>query len=328
MVLILLENDSGNRTALSFAAENGNLDIFKLLVKKKAELNTGYDEKHGFILHVAIAYGRYEIAEFLIKNRVMNVNRVRKGFAPLHLAVALGHQNIVECLIRNGAYINVKNQDRLIPLHAAVGLQVGLNEEVLKDFSLENINHCMNENMNCYVNIVRFLLENRADVNAVVGENLDTPLIWAAKKGYVEIAKVLIAYGANVYDHDEDGKTPLMLALTNGHLETAKFLQKSVYMQLYPMMKTKSAELMFKKSEENKTKFACHYCLKTVQGSYMLNCGHLPFCEHCSKTILEQKDPKCPVCNKNVRERNKVFLDTVTFSTSNTEEAITPITIE
>ena len=94
-----------------------------------------------------------------------------------------------------------------------------------------------------------------------------------------------------------------------------------------PTIDVESAELLFKKLEENKTKFTCHFCLETIQVSYMLNCGHLPFCEQCSKTILEKKS-KCPVCNKNVNGRKKAFLETVKCSTSNTGETIIPITID
>ena len=146
----------------------------------------------------------------------------------------------------------------------------------------------------------------------------------AVANGHNEIAEILIEYGVNVNVTDKNGETPLYLAIQNGNMEIAKkILHKSD-----PTIDIKSAELMFNKMEENKTKFACQNCKKTIQVSYMLNCGHLPFCEHCSKAILERKVSKCSVCNKNVKERNKVFLETVTFSTSNTEEAFAPITIE
>jgi ankyrin repeat protein len=36
-----------------------------------------------------------------------------------------------------------------------------------------------------------------------------TPLHWAAHKGYLEVAKILLARGADVNAKDKDGKTPL-----------------------------------------------------------------------------------------------------------------------
>ena len=145
----------------------------------------------------------------------------------------------------------------------------------------------------------------------------------AIANGYYEITKLLIEYGVNVNVTDKDGKTSLYLAIQNGHLEIAKLLR-----ECDPTIDVESAELLFKKLEENKTKFTCHFCLETIQVSYMLNCGHLPFCEKCSKTILEKKVSKCPVCKKSVKERYKAFLESVKFSTSNTEETIAPITID
>jgi ankyrin repeat protein len=48
-----------------------------------------------------------------------------------------------------------------------------------------------------YQDIVKFLLENKADVNAV--DSLNTPaLFYAARKGHLEIVKLLLNYGAPV----------------------------------------------------------------------------------------------------------------------------------
>jgi ankyrin repeat protein len=52
--------------------------------------------------------------------------------------------------------------------------------------------------------LIRFLLENGADVNAATKFN-DTAFCWAVVNGKIEIVKLLVEYGANI-QHKKDGK--------------------------------------------------------------------------------------------------------------------------
>jgi ankyrin repeat protein len=51
-----------------------------------------------------------------------------------------------------------------------------------------------------------------------------TPLLYAARDGRTDIARMLIAAKADVQQADVNGITPLLMAITNNHLDTAKFL--------------------------------------------------------------------------------------------------------
>ncbi|HTQ35419.1 MAG TPA: ankyrin repeat domain-containing protein [Steroidobacteraceae bacterium] len=51
-----------------------------------------------------------------------------------------------------------------------------------------------------------------------------TPLMYAAREGYLDALRVLLAMGADVDLPDPDGSTPLILALMNGHFDAAKVL--------------------------------------------------------------------------------------------------------
>jgi ankyrin repeat protein len=52
-----------------------------------------------------------------------------------------------------------------------------------------------------------------------------TPLRWAAYKGYLEVAKVLLAHSADVNAKDKDGKTPLDLADYNTREAIKQYLK-------------------------------------------------------------------------------------------------------
>ncbi len=51
-----------------------------------------------------------------------------------------------------------------------------------------------------------------------------TPLLYAARQGCLECAKLLVAAGADVDLTDPDGVTPLLSALLNAHFDIAKYL--------------------------------------------------------------------------------------------------------
>lgn len=74
------------------------------------------------------------------------------------------------------------------------------------------------------VKAVRALLEEGADVNAAAGDGM-TALHWAAQRGRVEVARVLIAGGAKIEAGTRiGGYTPLHLAARRGHADVVKAL--------------------------------------------------------------------------------------------------------
>ena len=54
--------------------------------------------------------------------------------------------------------------------------------------------------------------------------------------------------------------------------------------------------------------FNCSICFDPPDQMYMfLNCGHLPFCDSCSKQIMKVKGAKCPICREKVSKRVRAF---------------------
>lgn len=75
-----------------------------------------------------------------------------------------------------------------------------------------------------HIEIARLLIQKGADVNAVTSSG-GTPLIYAAKFGNVEIVKLLLETGAKM-DAREDGKSAVEWARTYGKDEIVKELEK------------------------------------------------------------------------------------------------------
>ncbi|MDR0333005.1 MAG: ankyrin repeat domain-containing protein [Dysgonamonadaceae bacterium] len=58
-----------------------------------------------------------------------------------------------------------------------------------------------------------FLIENKTDVNRIVSHNGRTPIFYALEKGNIQSVKLLLENGANVNIRDNDGITPLSIAI-------------------------------------------------------------------------------------------------------------------
>lgn len=71
--------------------------------------------------------------------------------------------------------------------------------------------------------IVKRVLENGADIEAVNNENM-TPLIAAAAYGYLDIVELLLENGANIEARDDNYQTALFRAVENDYLDIAEYL--------------------------------------------------------------------------------------------------------
>ena len=56
------------------------------------------------------------------------------------------------------------------------------------------------------------------------------------------------------------------------------------------------------------SQFVCHMCWRPPTASYLLNCGHLPFCNDCSLLFINERK-KCPICKTYVTSRHRAFVE-------------------
>ena len=107
--------DSFDNDALFYSVVHCQKDIFNLLLKKGASLNTIYKEDKN-ILHIAIETeceenGVFEIIEVLLES-VVDINTKDKygntplGYACIYYAI---NKNTIELLLKKGANMDIKN---------------------------------------------------------------------------------------------------------------------------------------------------------------------------------------------------------------------------
>jgi hypothetical protein len=171
--LAFVKDDEGN-TLLLFAASNGYVDLAKLLLSYRADINskTFYGSTP---LHEAVWEGRKAMVELLLAHGA-DVNVKCKNCKPSPLYYAVFHRNkaLAELLLAHGADVDASNPIGVTSL----GLAAELNDKAM----------------------VELLLTYGADVNAQDRYGV-MPLHGAMADGHEDVAKILRQHGGREYGY-------------------------------------------------------------------------------------------------------------------------------
>ncbi|WP_350319062.1 ankyrin repeat domain-containing protein [Spiroplasma ixodetis] len=74
------------------------------------------------------------------------------------------------------------------------------------------------------MNIVKFLVENDADVNHIINYNKESALTRGAQNNHLDVIKFLVENNADINHTNQNGKTALILIADNNNIEGVKFL--------------------------------------------------------------------------------------------------------
>lgn len=109
------------RADISDAAQGGNLDRLRELVRGSRDLANLPDEGGYSPLHYAAYFGHAEVARFLLEAgaEVAPVSMDPLRNTPLHAAASSGHAEVAEVLLDGGADPNALQTGDWTPLHAA-----------------------------------------------------------------------------------------------------------------------------------------------------------------------------------------------------------------
>ena len=103
------------------AARAGDVKTVEALLKAHPDLVSSKEEKYGQTpLHIAAFNDRIDVAKLLIADKADVNAQANNGATPLHLAAAKGNKDIVELLLASKANINAVDHDGWSPLHSAM----------------------------------------------------------------------------------------------------------------------------------------------------------------------------------------------------------------
>jgi ankyrin repeat protein len=156
----------GFTTPIVSIIQNGNLELLKLFIENKYDIN--FREYLGFTpLRLAAAKGQYDMVVYLISKGAEIDSKANDNATPLLHACSKGYYDIAEYLIKNGATVNLIDRDGESPLSAAA-----------YSGNLE---------------IVKLLLDNGADIHLKNSKD-KTPIDMALEKGKKEAAEMMGNY--------------------------------------------------------------------------------------------------------------------------------------
>lgn len=178
-------NKGSEETALMYAAQEGHLDVVRLLLKNEAKPDL-IPENNETALIRATALGYIDIVEELIRAGA-NINQSgKKSQKPLHYAAKFGYYYIADMLIYYEANVNAKARYDVTPLMTSI--------------------------ISGYPAIAELLIKSGADINATDSEGF-TPLMLASKYAFHKLAGMMLQKGATIDKTTESGNTALTLAI-------------------------------------------------------------------------------------------------------------------
>jgi len=195
---LLTARDWLGNTPLIMAVNSGHPAVAELLFKAGVQPD----------IHEAAAIGLTERVVELLREDASRLDSFSaEGFTPLGLAAHFGHRETTEYLLAQGASASIVSLHPLqvTPLHAALfGRQI---------------------------DTARLLIEGGADVNTKRGGKGWpragwTALHYAAGYGMIELIELLLARGAGLDTLDDEGRTPLAVAIEEKQDQAAERLRQ------------------------------------------------------------------------------------------------------
>jgi uncharacterized protein len=185
---------------LQLAVTSGDAAITKMLLAKGADAKAR-DEANETLLMLAARYGDGAMASALIAAGA-DINYVEPQFSQdaLMIAVRSGKPSVVEALVKAGAELNHQTPPGPEPTVRAPGAGGGSTGEGMIRSGVP------------------------PEGQRLAGTGKLTALLYAARDGQLESARLLVKGRANLELAEYNGITPLLMALTNDHFDIAKLL--------------------------------------------------------------------------------------------------------
>ena len=185
-------------TALYFACEQGNPAIVKRLLDAGADPNASGPSGETALM-TAARVGNMEVLRLLLdRGAAVNATDAAAHTTALMWAVRANHPEVVRLLLDKGAELDTKTRIGQTPTRRPPNAGGGSHG----------------------LGIVRGGWPDRGSQDATPGAM--TALLYAARDGRSEIVQMLAK--ANVNQAEANGVTPLLMAITNNHLDIAKVL--------------------------------------------------------------------------------------------------------
>jgi uncharacterized protein len=164
------------------------------------------------------------VSNFLNANASLASAKNEAGVSAVLMSVYAGKPEIRDLLLARGASLELHDAAAVGNLRH-VKQMVEHNPASARSFSPDGFPVVALAAVFCHLEVVRYLAEHGADVNAPATNGSGyNALTGAVASGHIEIVRWLLQNGANPNYRYGPGYSPLLTAAANGHLEIVKLL--------------------------------------------------------------------------------------------------------
>ncbi len=208
--------ESNGTTALHWAVHNGNVELVEKLIKAGAKVNA-MNNYGASPMSEAAELGNAGIVAALLKAGANVESPNADGETALMIVARSSNTETAELLLKAGAKVNAteKWRGQNAVIWAAAQSQPKMLQLLLKAGGDPNSRSILNERDR------QISAERRFQWRPAGGM---TALIYAAREGCLECAKLLVKAGADIDKGDAENVTALLTAIINLHFDTAKYL--------------------------------------------------------------------------------------------------------
>ena len=207
-------------TALHEAVTIGMSEIETMLIKEGANLEVrDIDGNTPFM--EAVRAGLLPSIEKLASNGADPSTRNNRGETPLHIAVDIERYDLVNLILRTGASIHARNTNNRTPFQISISKSPRMVSTLLTNDRINVPDDMGNSALHIALQekasseIIRAIINRGVRLNAV-DNNGQTPLRLAIDLGLLEPVKILAEAGADPFFAAVDNRSPADIALVKG----------------------------------------------------------------------------------------------------------------
>ena len=207
-------------SALFIAAKSGNADLIKRLLEAGANPNLALQLGETPLMSAARAGTAEGVRLLVAAGADVNASESSRQQTALMWATAQGHIDVVRALIEAGADLDARSKIRPMLMYTDATNGGAFDQGVTEQ--LGGYSPLLFAARQGEVEIAKLLLNAGANIEGVAGNNT-SPLVVAAHSGHTALAKLLLEQGANPNTIGA-GYTALHAAILRGDLETVEAL--------------------------------------------------------------------------------------------------------
>jgi ankyrin repeat protein len=210
--------EADGSTALLWSSYRDDLESADLLIRSGAKVNAAND-LGATPLWNACVNGSTRLVRRLLEAGANPNASLLLGETPLMAASRSGNAEVVEQLAATGAFVNARAARGQTPLMWAVAQKHPAVVKVLLRHGAD-----VHAKTTVWSQMMAVEPHGRPEFNRMIPHGGESALMFAARAGDIESAKLLVAAGANVNDRDAWGVSATALAAHAAFTEMVKFL--------------------------------------------------------------------------------------------------------